>query len=305
MALFCMLAAPPAQAAGWSEGAHMPTARAYAGAAILGNNLYVIGGGGTSGPRSMTEIYDIANKSWSLGAALPAGLQQFGIAVLGGKIYVAGGYKAADVREGTAEGETVELWMFDPSIGVWVNRTPMPGARSGFGLIAVGAKLYAVNGKASSIYVYDPSTDAWTSAKSSMPASRMGAAYAGLGDKIYVIGGAEGAGSTARVDVYDAVKDSWCAGAPLPSARQSLSAAVADDSIHVAGGQSVTPPKTYADHFVFKSGSWSKSSSMPTARHAAVATAAGGKFYVIGGSPGAGVYTVFTQTDVMEIWSSK
>ena len=133
----------------------------------------------------------------------------------------------------------------------------------------------------------------------------MGAAYAGLGDKIYVMGGAEGAGSTARVDVYDVVKDSWSAGAPLPSARQSLSAAVVDDSIHVAGGQSVTPPKTYGDHFVFKSGSWSKAASMPNARHAAVATAAGGKFYVIGGSPGAGVYTVFTQTDVMEIWSSK
>jgi hypothetical protein len=31
--------------------------------------------------------------------------------------------------------------------------------------------------------------------------------------------------------------------------------------------------------------------------------AAHGKLYVIGGSPGAGVYTVFTQSDVVDIYS--
>jgi len=132
-----LLSAFSAQAADWREGKPMPTARAYAGGAILGNNLYVIGGGGTSGPRSMMEIYDISLKSWTLGPGLPSGLQQFGITMLGGKLYVAGGYKAAELRAGTPEGETAELWVFDPSIGIWVSRTPMPGVRSSWAALAV------------------------------------------------------------------------------------------------------------------------------------------------------------------------
>jgi N-acetylneuraminic acid mutarotase len=184
----------------------------------------------------------------------------------------------------------------------------MPGARSSFGLVAVGSKLYALGGAGSSpsrIYVYDPSADVWSVAKSAMPAPRMAAAYVGTSGRIYVIGGAQGTGSTARVDIYDVAADKWSSAAQLPSPRQSLSAAIFGDSIHVVGGQSIDPPKTYADHFVLnmKTGSWSKSASLRTARHASVAMASGGKLYVIGGSPGAGVYTVFTQSDVMEIFT--
>lgn len=305
LGVLASLSIAPAWAAGWSEGQHMPTARAYAGAAILGNNLYVIGGGGTTGPRSMTEIYDLTHKSWSLGPALPAGLQQFGVAVLNGKIYVAGGHKAADLAAGTEEGETSELWVFDPGVGVWVNRAPMPASRSNFGLLASGSKLYAIGGDKAQVFVFDPSADSWSIAAASLPAPRLSAAYAAMDGRLYVIGGAQGGAATSRVDIYDTAKDSWTAGPALPSARQGLAAALIGNEIHVAGGQIVKPPKTYADHFVLntKTGSWSKGASMPTARHAAVAAAAGNSFYVIGGSPGAGVYTVFTQTDVLEIWS--
>jgi len=283
----------------------MPTARAYAGAAVLGGTLYVIGGGGTTGPRSLTETYDITHKSWGLGPALPTGLQQFGIAVLNGKIYVAGGYKAADAMAGTQEGETAELWVFDPTVGIWVSKAAMPSARSSFGLLAAGAKLYAVGGDSGQVFIFDPSADAWSVAKSSLPAPRKGAAYAAIGDSLYVVGGVQGSAATARVDVYDTAGDSWKSGAALPGPRQGLAAAVIGGEIHVAGGQIVEPPKTYADHFVLnsKTGAWSKAASMPTARHAAVAAAVNNSFYVIGGSPGAGVYTVFTQTDVMEVWS--
>jgi len=295
----------PSWAAGWKEGQHMPTARAYAGAAVLGDTLYVIGGGGTTGPRSLTETYDLTYKRWGLGAALPAGLQQFGIAVLNGKIYVAGGYKAADAMAGTQEGETAELWVFDPTVGIWVSRSSMPSARSSFGLLASGSKLYAVGGDTGAVFVFDPSKDAWSVAKSALPAPRKGAAYAVMGESLYVIGGVQGSAATARVDIYDTAKDSWRSGSALPSPRQGIAAAVIGSEIHVAGGQIVEPPKTYADHFVLntKTGGWSKSAAMPTARHAAAAIAVNNDFYVIGGSPGAGVYTVFTQTDVMEVWS--
>jgi N-acetylneuraminic acid mutarotase len=80
-----------------------------------------------------------------------------------------------------------------------------------------------------------------------------------------------------------------------------------DGRIHVTGGELRRPPRTYGDHFVLDlaSGSWSKAAPMPTPRHGAVAAASGDKFVVVGGSPGAGVYTVFTESDVVDIYSTE
>ncbi|MDO9127346.1 MAG: hypothetical protein Q7U42_10805, partial [Parvibaculum sp.] len=71
------------------------------------------------------------------------------------------------------------------------------------------------------------------------------------------------------------------------------------------GGEQRRPPRTYGDHFVLNvaSGSWSRAAPMPTPRHGAVAAAMDGKFVVVGGSPGAGVYTVFTESDVVDIYA--
>ena len=50
--IVALAASAPATAAGWSEGAPMSTGRAFAGGALLGSDLYVIGGDSTSGPRT-------------------------------------------------------------------------------------------------------------------------------------------------------------------------------------------------------------------------------------------------------------
>ena len=297
-----------ARAAGWTEGTPMTTARAYAGAALVGDDLYVIGGGSTSGPRSLTEIYDTVGNIWRAGSALPFGVQQFGIAASGGKIYVAGGYVQKGSSDNPVDEESDDLWIYDPGIGTWVSGSPMPSSRVGFGLAAVAGKLYAVGGKgpdAGRVFVYDPANDRWSVAKSSMPAPRSDVAVAVVEGEIYVIGGHDGAGATARVDVFDPANDTWHAGPALPAPREGHVAARVDGRIHVTGGESLSPPRTYADHFVLdpKRGTWTRAAPLPTQVHAAVAAAAHGKFYVVGGSPGAGVYTVFTQSDVVDIYS--
>ena len=67
-------------ASGWREGSPMSTGRAFAGGAVLGSDLYVVGGDSTSGPRAVAEIYDIRGDIWRAAPALPVGLQQFGMA---------------------------------------------------------------------------------------------------------------------------------------------------------------------------------------------------------------------------------
>jgi N-acetylneuraminic acid mutarotase len=307
-----MLAAAFATASGacadsWHEGAPMTTARAFAGGALLGDDLYVIGGGSTSGPRSLTEVYDTVGDIWRAGAALPSGLEQFGIAALGDKIYVAGGYETAGPDADTTETQSASLWIFDSALGAWVRGPSMPAPRVGVNLAVVGGKIYAIGGSgpnAAQIFVYDPQSNHWTTSKSSLPAPRTDSAIAVVSGSVYVIGGSVGQVATARVDIFDPATGAWRSGPSLPAARSGHVAAVLDGKIHVTGGQSISPPRTYPDHFVLKpGGSWSKAASLPTPRHGMVAAVAHDKLFIVGGSPGAGVYTVFTSSDVVDIYS--
>ena len=78
-----------------------------------------------------------------------------------------------------------------------------------------------------------------------------------------------------------------------------------DGRLHVTGGEQRRPLRTYGDHFVLDLAgtTWRRAPSMPTPRHGAVAAAANNRFIVVGGSPGAGVYTVFTESDVVDIYT--
>jgi len=309
-----------AVAEGWSDGSPMTTGRAFAGGALVGNELYVIGGDSTSGPRSVAEIYDMRGDIWRASPGLPVGLQQFGIAELDGRLYVSGGYEAPQTgrpdfgtfSEPTAlaaeGGDTAKTWIYDPAVGTWVNGAPMPTARAGHGFVMVDRKIYALGGRggdASRVLVYDPGSNRWSVTGDAMPAPRVAAATLAVDGRIYVIGGLNNGVATARVDIFDPASGRWQSGPPLPEARSGHVAALMGGKVHVTGGEQRRPPRTYGDHFVLNvaSGSWSRAAPMPTPRHGAVAAAMDGKFVVVGGSPGAGVYTVFTESDVVDIYA--
>lgn len=317
--------AAAAEAEGWSDGAPMSTGRAFAGGAILGGELYVIGGDSTSGPRTVAEIYDIRGDIWRASPSLPAGLQQFGLAELNGKLYVSGGYEAPATQRpdiGTFNnplpetpvddqaGDTTHTWIYDPDIGTWIASAPMPAPRAGHGFVAVGGKIYALGGRgegASRVWVYDPGSNTWSATGDAMPSPRVAAAYVTVDGRIYVLGGLVGGAATARVDIFDPATGRWQSGPQLPEARSGHVAALMDGKIHVTGGEQRRPLRTFGDHFVLdlSNGSWSKAASLPTPRHGAVAAVVEDKFVVVGGSPGAGVYTVFTESDVVDIYSAE
>lgn len=293
---------------GWRDGEPMITARSHAGAALLGDDFYVVGGDSTSGPLSLTEIYDMKGNIWRASAALPVGLQQFGMTASGGKLYIAGGFQAGEV-EGEAARATYRFWEFDPQIGVWTNGPRLPEARYDLGLVTVDGKLYALGGlgeKNEQVWRFDPAVDKWQVAGNASPVSRSSAAYVASGKLIYAIGGRIGGAPSARVDVFDTVSGTWRAGVALPEARMGHVAALVKGAIHVTGGESWSPPKTYTDHFVLNADgtSWSRLAALHVPRHGAVAGAYGNQFVVIGGSPGAGVYTVFTQSDTVDIYDA-
>jgi N-acetylneuraminic acid mutarotase len=313
----------PAMAAAdaWRDGAPMTTGRAFAGGALIGSDLYVVGGDSTSGPRSVAEIYDIKGDIWRAAPALPAGLQQLGMAEHGGKLYISGGYEAAPAQRpqfGTFDnpideapapaGDTSRGWVYDPQVGTWLPIASMPGPRAGHGFVSMGDYIYALGGRGngtSRVWAYDPGRNEWSSVGDPMPVPRVAAAYVPVDGRIYVIGGLVDGNATGRVDVFDPATGRWQVGPSLPQPRSGHVAALMNGRIHVTGGELRRPSRTFGDHFVLDlaSGTWGKAASMPTPRHGAVAAAADGKFVVVGGSPGAGVYTVFTESDVVDIYS--
>ena len=125
----------------------------------------------------------------------------------------------------------------------WSTKSPMPTARSSFGVAVVDKKIYAIGGSLLSVNEeYDPATDSWTT-KKSMPTARMSFAITVCENKIYVIGGyynwssSKGAYlETGINEVYDPATDSWETKAPMPTPRGQMTASTVNGKIYVIGG---------------------------------------------------------------------
>jgi len=78
----------------WTTGLMpMPTARASLVAGKSGDNVYAIGGLGTTGTAlSVNEVYKISSNSWSTAAPMPTARGEAGVHSHGGRIYVVGGF---------------------------------------------------------------------------------------------------------------------------------------------------------------------------------------------------------------------
>ncbi|NWH07637.1 MAG: hypothetical protein HXY22_03145 [Alphaproteobacteria bacterium] len=286
----------------WTSPAELDGAVAYLNAAAVGEDIYLAGGAGVTGPRSDFDAFNTAKDMFRPVTPLPLGMQQFGMAALGSRIYVAGGLEGKDAKPSKG------VWAYDIETGSWDKRASLPEARYGHVLIAAGGKLYAFGGTgagAGSVSVYDAESDRWSKAGTmEAPRALMGAASDGK--RIFLVGGQTNYGkASARLDIFTIADGSWSAGPELPVARAGMTAAILDGQLHVVGGVSLDSMKTYDLHDIYDPAalSWRKGASMPTARHSPASAVVGGKWYVFGGGVGAGFFTVFTASDAVEVYT--
>ncbi len=77
----------------WTTGAPMPTLRTEVTAAVLKDDIYVIGGFDESSQvTDIVEVYNVTNNTWTKATSLPGPLHHTAAASYDGKIYVVGGY---------------------------------------------------------------------------------------------------------------------------------------------------------------------------------------------------------------------
>jgi len=190
----------------WTTKSPMPTARGWHSANVVDGKIYIIGGSQDTTPGYghvlTVEVYDPATDTWSQKGDMPGSRAAGSGSVVDGKIYLIGGYGGPQ-------------WVdeYDPLTDTWTMKSEMPTARIGLSTSVLDGKVYAIGGfvpgvagypGVATVEVYDPATDAWTTAPD-MLTGRFGAYTSVVDGKMYVIGGLTYWITTAygTIEVYD------------------------------------------------------------------------------------------------------
>ena len=132
---------------GWQPRAAMPEPRCHLAAAVLGGEVWAIGGqvGHDVAPLDTRFVhrYQPALDAWTLGPLLPRPRSHFEAATFvdSGFLYIHGGKNGTigrDILSGTLE--------LDPLLGEWSYLPQLPLARHGMGARRVGDYLYVIGG---------------------------------------------------------------------------------------------------------------------------------------------------------------
>jgi large repetitive protein len=175
--------------------------------------------------------------------------------------------------------------------GCWSQKAPLPQQLLDAGGTALGGKLYVVAGKTAAgpqslMYIYDPTTNAWTTGANLPGAAVENPAVVALGGKLYAFGGSTAAfsGAVSNAAVYDPATNLWTPLAPMPTARGGATAQAINGLIYVAGGMDVTGASVATLQIYNPStNSWTASTPMSTRRDNPGSAAFDGKLYVFGG----------------------
>ena len=180
----------------------------------------------------------------------------------------------------------------DQAGNAWSTAASMPTTRFGLAAATANGKIYAIGGfsgfhgqgtkAVNTVEVYDPVTNAWSTALS-MPKVRLSLAAVTVNEKIYVIGEDYGSG---KLDVFDPATNSWSTAAPMPTARLMFAAATVNGKIYAIGGCSGFDPVNTVEIYDPATNSWSTGAPMPSARCSLAVASVNGKIYAIGGAPG-------------------
>lgn len=223
----------------WATKTPLPAKLHHAGAAGIGDRLYVAGGYTKSSltgwaPVATLYIYDPASDRWAEGPPMPTARGALAVTGHAGKLFVVGGH------DGSRNSSAVEV--YDPVSHQWTSLSPLPTPRNHLATVSVSGRIYAIGGRLngdgrnlSVVERYDPSSDRW-SRVADLPTARSGIAAAVLGATVYVLGG-EGPGGTFRTnEAYDAASNQWKTMAPMPTGRHGLGSAGVKGVLYVLAG---------------------------------------------------------------------
>jgi N-acetylneuraminic acid mutarotase len=202
----------------WTSGAPLPTAVITAAAAVLKNEIYVVGGATATEEVADVQIYNPATNAWSSGVPYPTAMSGASAAVVKNVLYVFGGSPGGGVPLNA-------VWAFNPKTKTWTGLADMPTARWLTAAVVEKNIIYVIGGVVSpsgfvaTVESYNPATNTWTE-EAPMLESKQGPAAGLLETTIVVADGAPQPGQiTGDAEGYDAATNAWTELAVDPEAR--------------------------------------------------------------------------------------
>ncbi|XP_038076365.1 kelch-like protein 10 [Patiria miniata] len=206
--------------------------RAYMGVAVLGHNLFVIGGFDSNQYFNSVRMLEPQTRVWKEVAPMHSRRCYVSVAVLGGHIYAMGGF------DGHTRLRSVER--YEPETNQWSLIQSMNHHRSDASACAVGGCIVIVGGFngnecLNTTELYDPEAREWRD----LP--RMGSRRSGVGsvsfrDYVYAVGGFNGLTRLNTMERWTINAPQWT---PCPSMyihRSNFGSMVLDDMIFIIGG---------------------------------------------------------------------
>jgi len=212
--------------------------------------------------------------------------QEHGVGALRGQVYVIAGY---------AMNPSTSVDMYDPATKLWRDVAPVAVALQHPNIGVARDRLFVAgyyqgNGTASpqgAVYAYDADRNRWDTV-SPLPAGteRAAGCVAVMNDKLYLFGGARGAGNTvADVSVYDPAMDAWQKLPSMPVRKEHCAAGAINGKIYIAGGRTdgIEGFEPTTLEFDPANPGFVQKKAIPTPRGGCASAVVGNKLYLFGG----------------------
>jgi N-acetylneuraminic acid mutarotase len=223
----------------WFDAPALPRGANHVGVAVLGDQLYAVGGHLEQNRKPDSRCFVLEKTQWREIAPFPQRCGAVALVALGGNIHAIGGA----IGDTFSDKKSVNWhYMYVPARDHWITLAPLPTGRDHTGTLVVNDLIHVLGGRVDSFHTnsnlhhsWDPKTDRWTM-RNPLPTARSGHGAVFFKGRIFVMGG-EG---TNRVygqnEAYDLQADRWESYAPMPIPRHGMGAAAIGDMIYVAGG---------------------------------------------------------------------
>jgi N-acetylneuraminic acid mutarotase len=220
----------------WRSAPALPLLLHHAGAAALGDRLYVVGG--YSSRRSLGQPVDRVlslgpgEDRWRQEPSLSAPRAALGVVAVGDRLVAVGGMPQAGLRR---------TEVFTPGAGRWRPGPDLLEAREHLAVAVSGGRVYAIAGRVGSlesnlrsVESWDPSGPGGWRPEPMLNDSRGGTAASEAGGRPCVAGGEEPTGTIASVECL--ATDRWDRVATLRTPRHGLAVVGVGNRLHVIGG---------------------------------------------------------------------
>ena len=201
----------------WISATSVPVNICSSPAAVVDENIYLMGGYTGSSTIGNIYKYNTKNNTWETKSSMPAAKYGSIAEAVDGKVYCIGGFSSNKTN-----------YCYDPITDSCTTKTAMTAGKRQSASSTVNGKIYVIAGYTTALvktnYCYDTTTNAWTT-KAAAPNSFRSAAAVNVNDKIYVIGGV---GSDERYDAmvanycYDTTTNTWTTKAALQDSNYVL-----------------------------------------------------------------------------------